>query len=193
MAVGYLAEVVVSNSGPTGEFPRVGDSELFEVFECSHDAEDTKKLSDVQAPGSLNGGMPMSRKPYHRAAMTTITAIRRANFELLWKEFSEECEKEGRKPLLIDFAEHYGLSEKHASQLRNGSKGIGHRTARRMEQHHTPKALPEGWMDQDHSRNHLALSPSQQAMVDLFAHLLQDNPQRASELLLQIVKAGKKK
>lgn len=190
MSVGDVAEVFVADPGSPRDLSGVLRSELLDVFECSHGNDATKAVSLLSSDGYQVDGMTLAQLAYH--AEMDIEQIRRSNWDRLWQEYVAECEAANRRATLRQFATDHGISDKIASNIRNRHKKIGNQLARRIEQQHQPK-LERGWMDRDHSRNHISQVPqNQQGYIDMYAELLIDDPKTAQQLLVEIIRRKKK-
>lgn len=130
---------------------------------------------------------------YHSRAMD-VSQIRKQNLELLVRQFRQAKEAAGEEYRQKDAAEFYGLSEKHLSQMLSAKTKMpmGHAVARRIEKRHKPP-LPPGWMDQDHSENHVPLTPRQQSLRKIMDQLVRSDPDAIEQLLMQYLSNSRKK
>lgn len=78
-----------------------------------------------------------------------IKAIRLDNVRRLMREAKAAYKGPGKYTGRL-FADAHGLDPIHFRQIIGGFRGIGHQTARRIEDRHRPKKLEIGWLDREH-------------------------------------------
>jgi hypothetical protein len=107
-----------------------------------------------RAPNATPGGAPtIGEMTGGRRNLKSITQIRYDNFQMLLAGFKEDVWRkfpgDPEKGMLRKFAKHVGLTDAYASHINCQYKGIGHATARKIED---ALNLTRGWMDQDYGQ-----------------------------------------
>lgn len=190
MSVLKLNQITDRCSGPLrvlfpllfGEPLKVG----FQGYSSHDDRHFSERLKRSQAPALANCILAFSEEPVSLFPPMTNKQIRLANLIRLWGEFQvEHLKRTNEEAEKQQFAEHYELNPAHLSQLLGG-RGMGDDTARKLERLHVPP-LPEGWMDQDHSKA-TPENEVEQSAVHIFLDLYRKNPAKAHELIRAFIK-----